>query len=212
MDQYRLLERCYWLPTPAGAYHAASGDQDSPARGFLFAMMSDGQSRIGDEQRIMQWAGSADLKNALELVYRLQQLTLIQGEENEREAPTGPLEAVLPELLGNLSSSGKALLADPQGLYIATHGFHHETAEELAALSADISQLHQRHRQLLNHHLGLGGDAWSLSSASGHSQMGFWPLHIGNAVFSLVIADVPFLNQPAFRDLVWVLSRRYAFS
>lgn len=212
MDHYRLLDKRYWLPTPAGAFHAASGDRDSPARDFLFALMSDTQSHLGDEQQLQQWAGSDTPDSALELAYQLQQLTLIQGDESPTQAPNGPFEEILPGILAQLSSTAKALLADPEGLYIATHGFHHETAEELAALSADVAKLHQRHQQLLNHHLGLGGDAWSLSNPAGHSQMGFWPLHIGSAVFSLVIADIPFLNQPAFRDLVWVLSRRYAFS
>lgn len=207
---HRLLQEAYLLPTPAGAYQAACTPQQGAARQFLFALMSDNQSLRGDTESLRLWSGSADNDSALELLARLQSLRLVQGETQPRILPTGPLEQLLPDLLIPLSSTGRALLADSQGLYVVTCGFTHETAEELAALSADLASLHERHRGLLQHNMGLRNQAWALSDAAGNSQVGFWPLYIGETSFVLVIGDMPCLNQPAFRDLIWALSRRYA--
>lgn len=209
MDSYRLRREAWLLPTPAGAYQAACGAQPGPVREFLFSLLRLERSRPATVETLCRWTGEAAPDAALGLLHRLQTLGLVQGEDAERSAPQGPLEQVLPPLLAPLSGSGRALLADGQGLYICRHGFTHETAEELAALSADLAALHQRHRGLLRHNLNLPYDAWALADAAGNSRVGFWPLHIGDIRFVLVLSDEPRLNQTAFRDLVWTLGRRY---
>ncbi len=199
------------LPTPSGAYHAACTEQPKRVRGLLFALM---EKNAG--QYVSPGALAACLEETedetLDLLHTLQTLGFIEAGADTCGAPSGPLEKVLPPLLLPLSSSGKALLSDNQGLYIANVGFTHETAEELSALGADLAALHERHRYLISRNLGLHTEAWGLLDASGGSRIGFWPLHIGETEFNLVIADVPYLNQPAFRDLVWALSQRYAQS
>ena len=117
---------------------------------------------------------------------------------------------MLPTLLSVLSGSNKALLADQQGFYLATYGFSHESAEELSALSADVASLYQRHSGLLKNNLGIDSSAWSIVDASGDSHMGCWPIFIGNQRFSLVLSGVPQMNQSAFTNLVWMLSKRYS--
>ncbi len=200
------------MPTPSGAYHAACTEQPDRVRRLLFMLM--GNASAPDAQSIDSeaWAGELEMTPAdmLDLLYGLQGLEFIEALTGPLPAPAGALETVLPPLLQQLSSSGKALLADRQGLYIANTGFTHETAEELSALGADLAALHARHRYLINRNLGMRSEAWGLLNAGGGSCIGFWPLHIGSTEFNLVIADVPYLNQRAFRDLVWALSRRYS--
>ncbi len=208
MSQIRLDQAAFILPTPAGAYHAACTQTPEAARNFLFATMGQQSSQWGDAATVQRWHGGT-AEEALELLYHLHQRRWVVGDTSQQLAPTGPLPDITTSLLAPLSAVGHALLADEQGIYIATAGFHHETAEELAALSGDLLNLHRRHGGLIHHNLGLSHRGWSLSDASGHSQLGVWPLAIDQLLFTLVIKGMPCLNQAAFRDLVWTLTWRY---
>ena len=159
---------------------------------------------------LRQWLPSTPDVQIMELLYRMQQLGWIQGERGRRDAPQGSLETVLPGLLKQLSSSDKVLLADNAGFYVCNLGYPHETAEELSALSADIGNLYERHKGLLARNLGVRSEAWAIVNAAGSSEIGVWPLHIGSVRFSLIISGLSLFNQPAFTDLVWALSLRYA--
>lgn len=210
MSSYELAADCYVLPTPAGAFYAASGTSQDVARSLLFMLLSESFSQQIALDRLCTWTKEISQDDALDLLYRMQTLGWIQGEEEERQAPEGQLVETLPMLLPELSSSNKALLADQQGFYLATHGFSHETAEELSALSADLAALHQRHRGLLENNIGLNSAAWAIVDGSANGQLGFWPLFIGNQRFVLVLAGMPRLNQPAFVNLIWLLNKRYS--
>ncbi len=209
MSDYQLIAEQYVIPTPAGAYYAVSSDSKDLARQVLFGLMSGTTSQIVTIDLVQELTGLQSEQEMLELIYRMQKLGWIQSEEQEREGPVGMLEDILPELLSVLSGSGKALLADQQGFYLATHGFSHEAAEELSALSADIASLHQRHSGLLRNNLGIESSAWSVVDASGDSHLGCWPVFIGDQRFSLVLGGVPQMNQMALTDLVWTLTKRY---
>ncbi len=209
MEKYRLTAERYVSLTPAGAYFAVSGSGDDPARRFLFALIQSSASPLLTREALPGLCGTDDLQEALELLHHVQKLGWIQASEQAWQAPSGTLEDSLPGLLSPLSGSGKALLADQQGLYLASHGFAHEAAEELSALSADMASVQQRHDGLLTNNLGMQSSAWAIVNASGDSQLGFWPLFIGRQRFALVLAGLPCLNQPAFTRLVWALSKRY---
>lgn len=210
MPSYSLTTEYYLLPTPAGAFYAASSDNSEPARNLLFELLSYSQSQQITPERLSSWLNITDQQAALELLYRMQSIGWVQGSTEPRQAPTGMLVETLPTLLPELSTSGKALLADQQGFYLATHGFSHETAEELSALSADLAALHERHRGLLQNNLGLSSSAWAVVDASGNGQLGFWPLYIGEQRFVLILAGMPRFNQPSFVDLIWSLNKRYS--
>jgi hypothetical protein len=210
MAQYELIPNLYLLPTPGGVYYAATLDGDEPARSLLFKLMSLDSTPLLSEDLIHAWTGSQELAPMLELLFHMQSLGWIQGLSENRPCPQGALEEVLPELLANLSSTNKALLADNDGFYIASHGYPHETAEQLSALSGDLASLYERHRGLLRNQLGVPSGAWGVIDVAGDSQIGFWPLYIGAERFVLVVSGLPRLNQPAFIDLVWALSKRYA--
>jgi hypothetical protein len=204
-----LKSGLYLEPTPAGAYFASSSPSDEPARRLLLGVMSEKKLPASDISRLSLWSGQPG-NEALELVKRLQELGWLSGSDKSLSVPEGPLEEILPGLLSKVSIIGKALLADDQGFYLSTSGIPHEAAEALSAVSADLSSLYVRHQRLLAKNLGLKEQAWTLADAAGNSQLGFWPLYIGQLRFVLIIQGRPTLNQPAFRDLVWVLSLRYS--
>ncbi|MEQ1601091.1 MAG: hypothetical protein HOP04_00065 [Methylophilaceae bacterium] len=206
---FKLQEGVYLSPTAAGAYYLAANQKKDASRQFLMSLMTGDESPLLNEAALARWSHAQPDEDISELIYRLQELGLIQGENTPHHPPAGSLEDVLPPLLVQLSSNEKALLSDAQGLYLATAGFPHEAAEELSALSADLADLHTRHKGLLEGNLGFSTSNWGLIDASGNSQLGLWPLYIGEYRFVLVIAGMPQLNQAQFTDLVWLLSRRY---
>ena len=209
MSEFELLRGLFVAPTPAGAYFAASSVTQEPARASLCRLLAYAEFPAFDAALLSELTGLGDEQTALEHIYRLQALGLIHGLSATRKQSTDNLESSLPSLLAELAGQGKALLADEQGFYLGCHGFHHETAEELAGLSADLSSLHSRHFALLEGHLGMRSSAWALINAGGMSNMGFWPLFIGKHRFVLIITGAPKLDQPAMLDLVWLLFRRY---
>jgi len=209
MTEYELLPGLHIAPTPAGAYFAVSGPVEDAMRATLVRLLNQSSSPLLQPESLYKISGTENAQEGLERIYRLQELGLVQGLSESRQPPGGTLEVTLPGVLAELAGRGKALLADEQGFYLATHGFHHETAEELAGLSADIGSMHARHRGLIEGNLGLHSSAWALINAGGMSEIGFWPLFVGRYRFVLIISGTPNLNQAAMLDLVWMLYRRY---
>jgi hypothetical protein len=196
-------------PTPAGAFYAVSANTDEPARRLLLGLLSERSLPSLDATRLKHWCGLQQ-NEAAELVNRLQELGWVSGSENTLKAPEGPLEEILPDMLKRVSVEGKAVLADDQGFYLSTSGIPHETAEALSAVSANLGSIYEKHQRLLINNLGLRDQAWTLANAAGNSRLGFWPMYIGSQRFVLAILGRPTLNQPEFRDLVWVLAIRYS--
>ena len=139
----------------------------------------------------------------------MQTLGLISGQKEVENTPSENLEDILPKLLASLSDSKKGLLAENSGLYLGASGFPHEAAEELAAISANLSEVYERHKGLLNGNLRFNQRAWGLIDAAGNSEVGVWPLYVGYQQFTLIIHGMPQLNRPAFKSLIWLLMRRY---
>jgi len=212
MSDFELNEELFISVTPAGAYHAVSSPRDEPARRALLKLLNHHNTPAMSADAVMHWTGQPEPSEAWELFYHLQSADWITGIGNSSEAPTANMDNEMPVLLQGLTESGKALLADSQGFYLATQGFAHEAAEELSALSADIASLNARHDGLLHNNLRLHSSAWSIVNAAGDSQIGFWPLYVGSNSFSLILMGVPMFNQNAFRDLVWALCRRYLYA
>lgn len=208
--RYSIKEGCFIMPTPAGAYHGVSEAKQTTSRQLLRQIMAHDSSPQLDLDSLQEWTGAETSDEALDLLYHIQSLGWVEGFREQQQAPSGALESVLPDWLDGLSSTGKALLADAQGFYIASRGFTHETAEELSAVSADLASLYERHSGLLGRNMGLETSAWALVDAAGNSRVGFWPLYIGEQRFVLVLGGVPRLNQPALTELIWALSKRYA--
>ncbi len=194
------LQEKYILPSPAGAFYCISSKANEQAKHFLQNLMTGKETSQFDEEKFEQNA---------QLLPHIQKLKLLQGFNQAVQIPEGTIEDTLPEILQKLSSESKALLADDQGLYLASTGFTHEASEELSALSGDLSSLYARHQGIIKGNLNIKSSAFSLVDAAGYSQLGFWPIYIGEQMFVLVILGVPRFDQSAFVELVWMLHRRY---
>lgn len=194
------LNNKYILPSPAGAFYCISSAENEQAKHFLQNLMTGKETFQLDALKV----DSDDQR-----LKHIQKLKWLQVFDQSIQIPEGTIEDSLPEILQKLSSDSKALLADDQGLYLASTGFTHEAAEELSALSGDLSSLYARHQGIIKGNLNIKSGAFSLVDAAGYSQLGFWPIYIGELMFVLVIFGVPRFDQAAFVELVWLLHKRY---
>lgn len=210
MSSARLADDLYIYLTPAGCYYAVSSQEEDPARKFLRAILIETKTPELNIENLQQLMLIEEPEKCIALLQKCQELGWVQGLKEEKNVPLGALEDLLPELLGKISESGKVVLADDQGFYLSCNGYPHEVAEELSALSAEISMIHSRRAGLLVKNLGLNSHAWAIVNASGNSHLGFWPLFIGNIRFVVAISGIPHFNQSEFTSLVWMLSVRYA--
>jgi len=208
MDDYILTRGCYLYPTPAGAYHAVANHKKDAMRVFLLNLMQLSESPQLTEKLLMELSG-LDKDAALQMLYQLQRLGLLQGLDTPVTVSSETLETVLPGKLKILSGNKKSLLADDQGFYIATYGFHHESAEELAGLAAELSKTQARYAGLLAGNLNHQSAALGFINAAGQSDIGFWPVCIGEQRFTLVLSGVPCFNKNEIVELVWILVNRY---
>lgn len=209
MSEYTLTDGLFLYPTPAGAYYAVcSNDADKP-RQFIRQLLLQSVTPELNLENLQYLAGTDDEEKAYELLHHCQKLSWLQGLDAPEEYPSDLLEKILPDLLSTMSESGKVLLADMQGFYLASHGFPHEVAEELSALSAELATVHGRRSGVLTNNLGVASQSWGVIDVFGNSQIGFWPLFFGKNRFVLVISGTPHFNQPEFVKLVWALSTRY---
>jgi hypothetical protein len=209
MQRFNLIDGLFLYPTPAGAYYAISGLETDKPRRFLTRLLQQEQTPALTIEQLQLLMESDDEEKTLEQLLHCQKLGWVQGVDSAIRSPQGALEEILPDLLGKISENGKVLLADDQGFYLACSGFPHEVAEELSALSAELATVHKRRSGLLVNNLGIGSHAWAIVDAFGNSQIGFWPLFIGNHRFVLAISGVPHFNQAEFVTLVWSLIIRY---
>ena len=196
--------------TPAGCYHAVESAGGTPERELLLALLRrpstpPAESAFGGEE------GSAEARiDADSLATRLVDAGFAERVAAAESLPGGTLSECLPSVLGELSGAGGAVLVETrQGLLVEHAGVGREEAEELAALAADLLSLSERRAASLLERLGLPGGALGIIDPSGCSEVGFWPLHVGENVFTLTILGIPLLNNPAFRTLVWMLVERY---
>ncbi len=210
MGNFTLADGLFLYPTPVGSYYAISSTEDDKSRRFLKRLLLQPKTPALNAEVLMDLMEESDKEKALELLHHCQKLGWVQGVSEALDAPAGALDEILSSILGNISESGKVLLADDQGFYLACNGFPHEVAEELSALSAEIATVHEKRSGLLMNNLGLGSQAWSVIDAFGSSQMGFWPIFIGKTRFVIIISGIPHFNQPDFVTLIWALSIRYA--
>ena len=204
-----LQSNLYPKVTPAGAYYAVSGDTPSASRTLLYGLLRAEPTEAISSEKILAWTDTSDINTALNLLYRLQRLEFLYGDENVGTDDIHLTDEQLPDVLAPLSNSGKALLADEKGLYFANVGFHHEAAEELGLLASKVAKMESDHQLLIRNNLHINNSAWGVCDPSGQSELTFFPLYIGTTKLILVIGGRPDLNKEAFVTLVKVLYHRY---
>ena len=209
MSEYVSSEGLFMGVTPGGSFYAVQDDADEFGRQFLRRLLSADETPSFNLDIAQDLSGLNDQTETMEFVHLLQDAGSIYGQAEKESAPAGSLESMLPDILQRLSGDGRAVLAEGQGLYLGSSGFPHEAAEELAALSASLTAIYRRHKDVLKGNLGYRQRAWGLIDAAGNSEIGFWPLYIGKDRFTLIVGGMPQLNQPAFTQLIWALERRY---
>jgi len=197
--------------TPAGAYQCASTDSTDPASKILAKLLGYRTCPPISAELINEWI-TIEMPAADKIIARMESIQWLECVNTPPSVDEGKLEDILPAILTPLSSDNKVLLADGQGFYICAVGIPHETAEELSALSADLSLLTERHQGLLKGNLNFSSSNWALVDAGGFSQLSFWPLRIDKEVFHLAIFGMPQLERNEFAQLVWLLHTRYASS
>ncbi|WP_373741179.1 peptidase M23 [Neisseria sp.] len=204
-----LQSNLYPKVTPAGAYYAVSSDASSASRVLLYGLLKAAPSETISSEKLLAWADTSDINSALNLLYRLQRLEFLYGDEQVSTEDTNLSDEQLPDLLAQLSNVGKALLADENGLYFANAGFHHEAAEELGLLASEIAGVEAKHQLLIKNNLHIHHSAWGICDPSGQSELTFFPLYVGTTKLILVIGGMPDLNKEAFVTLVKALYNRY---
>ena len=126
-----------------------------------------------------------------------------------RQADT-TIDILLPQVLPELSDRRQVILADAgRGFFLGLSGFSESQAEELAAFSSGLTALYDRRQTFLSDEVLLEDSALAFVDPAGHSQLGFWPLHIGSNTLTLIIRGIPDFNGASLRRLVWGLIQRY---
>lgn len=198
----------YVLPTPAGAFHLACQKREETPASTLFANILKADRLVPltlTDMKNMMGLNDRDFATQIEAIYSLGWL---EEHEQALALPEGSLETVLPQLMASLSSVGQALLADEHGLCLFHAGLSEEDAEALAAMTADLSAIYDKYEAVYGRTM-LPTQAWSMVDAAGNSQLGVWPIHVGEQNFNLLIQGVPRLNHPNFVIITWLLYSRY---
>jgi hypothetical protein len=208
MSEYVLQDNLYLGVTPAGSYYAVQDSSDEAGRTFLQRLLQNPETPLFSIQLASEYSG-LDQSSSLEFIHWLQNAGLVYGSDAPEEAPQDRLENILPDLLRPIADSEKVAIAESQGLYLGAAGFPHEAAEELAAMSTELTKTYDRHKPLFSGNLRLKQRGWGLIDGTGSSEIGFWPLFIGDEIFTLIAEGLPQFNQGAFRQLIWALSIRY---
>jgi|GEM_PF-313334 len=197
----RAIER-FASVTPAGCYYAIESARPTPERRRLIELLQSPETQ-------MARALDAATDETASLAVLIEAGFVVLVDESE-QLPEGPLSDHMPILLPALSERGRAVLTESrQGLFLDYVGVAIDEAEELAVLASRLRATADRANTLLADRLGIDSRSFGIIDPAGNSEIGFWPLHIGQNVFTLTIIGIPRFNSPEFRRLVWVLSERY---
>ncbi|MEJ2610549.1 MAG: hypothetical protein P8179_10785, partial [Candidatus Thiodiazotropha sp.] len=170
MPEYQLVEEFHLLPTTAGAFYAVSGREEDPIRRLMLILLKQERSQQITTKKLCQWLEISDEQEALAILHRAQTLSLIQGFREPQQIAGSGVGQQLTNILPHLSSIGKGLLVDWNGLSLVHCGLEDTTAEMLSALSADLISVQTRHAARLAENLGLGAQGWAAVDAYGSSR------------------------------------------
>ena len=156
---------------------------------MLYSLLKASPTEVISSEKILAWADTSDINTALNLLYRLQRLEFLYGDENASNEDIHLTDECLP-YWSNFQAQVKALLADENGLYFANANFHHEAAEELGLLASEVTKMDSSHRLLIRNNLHINNNAWGICDPSGQSELTFFPLYIGNTKLILWLSAV----------------------
>ncbi|MGV6818588.1 MAG: roadblock/LC7 domain-containing protein [Thiotrichales bacterium] len=209
MPSYELIDQFHLLPTPAGAFQAVTATNAGPIEKLLIKLLKQPVSTRVDLVTLCSLLEIDNEQDALAQLYTAQSSKWLQGFKKPQGLPGAGIGEKLTDLVAKLSDLKKGLLVDGNGFPLVRAGLDEETTETLAALSADLAAVQQRHANRLQEQLGMPPQGWAIVNPSGASRIGVWPLKIGEQTFLLSLLGEPRLNQSAFITLIWMLMNRY---
>lgn len=198
----------YLIPRPRGVVQAMRTHADDPRRRLVLALLRGGTDAPMQLGELGRAAGLPDARAVGALLFRLQREEWIDGGIEPLPLPDAPLAAVLPALLAQLSTGGRAVLSTADGLVYARVGLEKRDADDLAVLGA---ALHTLRRRAARDSLASGDApfAWGLIDPSDRARLVIMPLYFGRRCLQLALGAEPRLETEAFVQLVALLSRRY---
>lgn len=195
-----IVKKSFLKVTPAGCYHAVESGEPTIVRMLLQQILSTAVTPT-----------FSDFTNSeQQSILTLAESGFLGFDSTHTTLPGGNLSELLPQVLPALSERQRVVLSEArQGLFIDYVGVSRDQAEEIAALAASLRSLSEGHVGLLTEQLSTPSLAFGVIDPAGNSDIGFWPLHIADKVFTLTILGIPRLNAVEFRLLVWALIERY---
>ena len=76
-----LQTNLYPRLTPAGAFYAVSSDTPSAGKTLLHGLLKADPGEVVSSEKLLAWADTSDIDTALNLLYRLQKLEFLYGDE-----------------------------------------------------------------------------------------------------------------------------------
>lgn len=207
--EHTFAENIYLTPTPKGAFYAVESPKPDQARSFLLQLMQESRSPRPITSQLINWTDTNSIKAMMDYLETLQHRGFIEGSTRALSMPDQGFNSLCKGLLARLSLSGKAMLVDDHGCTLAYAGFNPDQADMLAALSADLSALQDRHSKHLSHYFGLAEHGWGALDAQGNSRIAVWPLYLPTERLYLSVFGEPQFDVAEFRRLIWLLVRRY---
>ena len=190
----------YASVTPAGCYHVVEGGAPTAAREALTALLRTAETPALDA---LDGGVAGELRGLVDA-------GLVALREEVERLPSGTIAELLPSVLPALSERGRVVLTESgQGFFLDYVGVGREEAEEIAVLASGLRATADRSSVLLGDALDVHSRAFAVVDPAGNSEIGFWPLRIGDNEFTLTILGIPRFNSPQFRLLVWALVERY---
>lgn len=194
------IDDCFVTVTPAGCYYAVESSDPTIARQLLHRILGSSAS-----PPLSQYEG-LDRDSVLEL----QSSGFVTFSEQQETLPEGNLTRLLPQVLPALSELERVVLTESlQGLYLDYSGVNQEEAEELAVIAAGFRELSEKRSTLIEGQLSITSRAFGILDPAGNSEIGFWPIHVSDNVFTLIVVGIPRFNTTHFCTLVWALIERY---
>ncbi len=198
----------YLALTPWGAYQYARGFLASAMAHAVAELLKHPSSPELDAGLLQALAGTAS-PNWGQSLQTLLASRLFTQVSVPLHCPAGSMQELLPSLLARLSDRQTAMLVDDSGLCVAQSGFSAEAAQALPVLATKIMAALQHADQGFLELLGMPRGLPCLFDPETRSMVGFVDLAVEKAHFILLIQGRMQLRGDAFRDLVWILARRY---
>ncbi len=200
----------FLVPSTIGAYLCITGalkDDQAPAVHWLFSQQASPRFDMSLLRNLREQAG---IRNPKEIIRQLLVQRIVQFTSEPVHPPQEPMQDALPAMLAKLSKEERAMLADGNGLCIASIGFDHDRTEALSALASKLTAaLYHADRDLFDL-LDMKYGLTCLFDIASKRLFTFIPMSFGSHRLVAVTEGKAVFIGDTFRDFVWTLWGRYA--